>query len=200
IPRPFDPRLIAKIAPAVARAAMVSGVATRPIADFDAYTQRLNQFVYQSGLIMKPVFAAAKELVRVVPTLAVEPEAVNASVDILLRAFRDGAAEWRQLWDEALSPSSAEAVRAATRADGAPRQIAGRTWAGIVYDLLLASKRTPDRTSTYVRSLVPLYFGRVAAFIEEAADLDTARSEELVEAQARAFEARKHDLLAGWGA
>ena len=134
------------------------------------------------------------------PPLAVEPEAVNASVDILLHTFRDGAAEWRQLWDEALSPSSAEAVRAATRADGAPRQIAGRTWAGIVYDLLLASKRTPDRTSTYVRSLVPLYFGRVAAFIEEAADLDTARSEELVEAQARAFEARKHDLLAGWGA
>jgi malate dehydrogenase (oxaloacetate-decarboxylating)(NADP+) len=60
IPRPFDPRLIAKIAPAVARAAMESGVATRPIADFEAYRERLNQFVYQSGLIMKPVFEAAK--------------------------------------------------------------------------------------------------------------------------------------------
>jgi malate dehydrogenase (oxaloacetate-decarboxylating)(NADP+) len=60
IPRPFDPRLIAKVAPAVAEAAMASGVATRPIADLDAYRQRLNQFVYQSGLIMKPVFAAAK--------------------------------------------------------------------------------------------------------------------------------------------
>jgi len=60
IPRPFDPRLIGKIAPAVARAAMESGVATRPIADFDAYRERLNQFVYQSGLIMKPVFEAAK--------------------------------------------------------------------------------------------------------------------------------------------
>ena len=60
IPRPFDPRLIGKIAPAVARAAMDSGVATRPIADFDAYFDRLNQFVYQSGLIMKPVFEAAK--------------------------------------------------------------------------------------------------------------------------------------------
>ncbi len=60
IPRPFDPRLIGKIAPAVARAAMASGVATRPIADFDAYGERLGQFVYHSGLIMKPVFAAAK--------------------------------------------------------------------------------------------------------------------------------------------
>ncbi len=60
IPRPFDPRLIARIAPAVAKAAMDSGVATRPITDFDAYRERLQQFVYHSGLIMKPVFTAAK--------------------------------------------------------------------------------------------------------------------------------------------
>ena len=61
IPRPFDPRLIAQIAPAVAKAAMDSGVATRPITDFDAYRDRLNQFVYQSGQIMRSVFAAAKK-------------------------------------------------------------------------------------------------------------------------------------------
>jgi malate dehydrogenase (oxaloacetate-decarboxylating)(NADP+) len=61
IPKPFDPRLIVKIAPAVARAAMESGVATRPIADFEAYKNQLTQFVYQSGLIMKPIFSAAKE-------------------------------------------------------------------------------------------------------------------------------------------
>ncbi|HKA42910.1 MAG TPA: NADP-dependent malic enzyme [Burkholderiales bacterium] len=60
IPRPFDPRLIARIAPEVAKAAMESGVATRPIADLEGYRQRLNEFVYQSGLIMKPVFTAAK--------------------------------------------------------------------------------------------------------------------------------------------
>lgn len=61
IPRPFDPRLIVKIAPAVARAAMESGVATRPIEDWDAYREQLNNFVWHSGLIMKPVFAAAKK-------------------------------------------------------------------------------------------------------------------------------------------
>ncbi len=61
IPRPFDPRLIAQIAPAVAKAAMDSGVATRPILDFDAYRDRLNQFVYQSGQIMRSVYAAAKK-------------------------------------------------------------------------------------------------------------------------------------------
>jgi len=61
IPKPFDPRLIVKIAPAVARAAMDSGVATRPIADFGAYNNQLLQFVYHSGLIMKPMFSGAKE-------------------------------------------------------------------------------------------------------------------------------------------
>jgi len=61
IPKPFDPRLIVKIAPAVALAAMESGVATRPIEDFVAYHEQLMQFVYHSGLIMKPVFTAAKK-------------------------------------------------------------------------------------------------------------------------------------------
>lgn len=60
IPRPFDPRLIVKIAPAVAKAAMDSGVATSPITDWSAYHDRLNQFVYHSGLLMKPIFAKAK--------------------------------------------------------------------------------------------------------------------------------------------
>src|SRR5574337_1752548 len=62
IPKPFDPRLIVKIAPAVARAAMESGVATRPIADFAAYVASLNDFVYTTGIIMKPVFSAAKRV------------------------------------------------------------------------------------------------------------------------------------------
>jgi len=61
IPKPFDPRLIVKVAPAVAQAAMESGVATRPIADMAVYRQQLNEFVYHTGLLMRPVFAAAKK-------------------------------------------------------------------------------------------------------------------------------------------
>ncbi|QSN60845.1 NADP-dependent malic enzyme [Caballeronia sp. M1242] len=62
IPKPFDPRLIVKIAPAVAKAAMESGVATRPIEDMDAYEQHLQQFVYHSGTTMKPVFQLARSV------------------------------------------------------------------------------------------------------------------------------------------
>ena len=60
LPKPFDPRLIIEIAPAVAKAAMDSGVATRPIADFAAYRAKLSGFVYRSGFLMKPLFDAAK--------------------------------------------------------------------------------------------------------------------------------------------
>ena len=60
IPKPFDARLILRIAPAVAEAAAASGVATRPIKDLEAYRQSLSRFVYQTGLVMRPVFAAAK--------------------------------------------------------------------------------------------------------------------------------------------
>jgi len=64
IPKPFDPRLMMKIAPAVAQAAADSGVALRPIADMDAYRERLQGFVYASGTTMKPIFQAAKRALK----------------------------------------------------------------------------------------------------------------------------------------
>ena len=61
IPRPFDPRLLVELAPRVAKAAMDSGVATRPIEDFEVYKQHLSEFVFRSGLVMKPVFDQARK-------------------------------------------------------------------------------------------------------------------------------------------
>ena len=60
IPRPFDPRLLVMLAPAVAQAAMDSGVATRPIVDMEAYIEKLGQFIYRTGLLMKPVYERAR--------------------------------------------------------------------------------------------------------------------------------------------
>ena len=82
IPRPFDPRLIARVAPAVAQAAMDSGVAARPIADMEAYCQSLSQFVYHSGLIMKPLFSAAKKAPRRVVYAEGEDERVLRAAQI----------------------------------------------------------------------------------------------------------------------
>ncbi len=80
IPKPFDYRLLLEVPAAVARAAMDSGVATRPIEDFDAYRRRLRQFVFRSGLIMKPVFERAQaNLQRVVLAEGESPRVLNAT-------------------------------------------------------------------------------------------------------------------------
>ena len=84
IPKPFDPRLIIRIAPAVARAAMASGVATRPIADFDAYVRELTNFVYHSGTIMRPVFADARDSGRRVLYAEGEDERVLRAARVVL--------------------------------------------------------------------------------------------------------------------
>jgi malate dehydrogenase (oxaloacetate-decarboxylating)(NADP+) len=85
IPKPFDPRLIVKIAPAVAKAGMDSGVAARPIQDWDAYLQGLNEFVYHSGLIMKPVFSQA----RLAPKRIVFSEGEDERVLRAVQVIRD---------------------------------------------------------------------------------------------------------------
>ena len=84
IPKPFDPRLIAKVAPAVARAAMDSGVATSPITDWPAYMQRLDEFVYPSGLIMKPVFFKAKQAPKRVVYAEGEDERILHAVQFVV--------------------------------------------------------------------------------------------------------------------
>ena len=84
IPKPFDPRLMVIVPPAVAKAAMDSGVATRPIADFDAYRERLSQFIYHSSLIMKPVFARAKREAKRVAFAEGEEERVLRAVQVVV--------------------------------------------------------------------------------------------------------------------
>lgn len=84
IPKPFDPRLITRIAPAVAKAAMASGVATRPIDDFTAYRRRLSDYVFQSGLLMKPMFERASQNLKRVVYGDGEDERVLQAVQVVL--------------------------------------------------------------------------------------------------------------------
>ncbi len=90
IPKPFDPRLILQIAPAVAAAAMQSGVALRPIADFAAYRRDLEKFVFRSGQLMRPVFEAARQAPQRIVYAEGEDERVLRAVQTLVD---DGIAE-----------------------------------------------------------------------------------------------------------
>jgi glycosyltransferase involved in cell wall biosynthesis len=115
----------------------------------------------------------------------VEPEAVNASVEILQFKYAAGRVEHQKTWDEILSKP-------------VPDRLDDGAWARIVYDFLIAAKRKPEDTQRYVGALVPLYFARVASFIEEAKDLDTDKAEALIERQALTFEDVKPELVARW--
>lgn len=84
IPKPFDPRLILEVAPAVAKAAMDSGVATRPIEDFDKYRQQLTGFVYRSGTVMKPIFDKAIEAPKRIVYTEGEEERVLRAVQVVV--------------------------------------------------------------------------------------------------------------------
>ncbi|MRH78368.1 NADP-dependent malic enzyme [Spiribacter sp. C176] len=84
IPKPFDPRLITRIAPEVAKAAMASGVATRPIDDFTAYRRRLSDYVFQSGLLMKPMFERASQNTKRVVYGDGEDERVLQAVQVVV--------------------------------------------------------------------------------------------------------------------
>jgi hypothetical protein len=115
----------------------------------------------------------------------VEPEAVNASVEILRQKYAAGRIEHEATWREIL-------------ARPVPDRVDDTAWARIVFDFLVASKQKPQETQRYVGALVPLYFARVASFIEEARDLDTEAAEQLVERQAATFEELKPELIARW--
>ena len=84
IPKPLDPRLIVNIPYAVAKAAMDSGVATRPLADLDAYRRKLSQYVYQTGIVMQPVFEAAKRAPKRLVYAEGEDERVLRAVQTVL--------------------------------------------------------------------------------------------------------------------
>ena len=126
----------------------------------------------------------------------VEPEAVNASVRVLVEKFRAGAADQDQAWTEILSADTREVARKAAETGNASA-IGGRFWAKAVYEIVAAA-RTREDTETLARALLPLYFGRVAALIGEMQGLDQAGAERVVEQQAVAFEQTKPYLLERW--
>ena len=126
----------------------------------------------------------------------VEPEAVNASVRVLVEKFRAGAGDQDQAWAEILSADTRDVARKAAETGNASA-IGGRFWAKAVYEIVAAA-RTREDTETLARALLPLYFGRVAALIGEMQGLDQAGAERVVEQQALAFEQTKPYLLERW--
>jgi glucosylglycerate synthase len=145
--------------------------------------------------IWRPV-TGSREVPVIGEISPVEPEAVNASVRLLVEKFKAGAAEQDQAWGEILSTDTRDVARKAAESGNASA-IGGRFWAKAVYEIVAATKQRED-TEDLARALLPLYFGRVAALIGEVQGLDQAGAERVVEQQAAAFEQTKPYLLERW--
>ncbi len=149
----------------------------------------------QNAEVWRPI-TGSREVPVIGDISPVEPEAVNASVRVLVEKFKAGAAEQDEAWDEILSEDTRDVARKAAETGNASA-IGGRFWAKAVYEIVAAAK-TRDDTEALARALLPLYFGRVAALIGEVQGLDQDGAERVVDQQAVIFEQTKPYLLERW--
>src|SRR5215469_6517585 len=155
IPSPFDPRLIQRIAPAVAKAAMDSGVATRPIKNFDEYTGLLERFAFRSGLVMKPVFAKAKtQPVRVIYAEGEDGRVLRATQQVLEEALAKPILVGRPSVVEARIERFGLAIRAGKDFDLVNPEDDPRYRSYVQSYIDVAGRRgvTPDAARTVVRT------------------------------------------------
>jgi hypothetical protein len=126
-----------------------------------------------------------------------EPEPVSITIPALVERFREGLRSHGSLWARVLAPDVREQVERA--AEGGPAGwLTDRWWARVVYDFAVAFHRDDLDPEAVVAALVPVYFGRVAAFAEETQALDSRQAERVVERQAEVFEQEKPRLVAAW--
>jgi len=126
-----------------------------------------------------------------------EPEPVSITIPALVERFREGLRSHGSLWARVLAPEVREQVERA--AEGGPAGwLTDRWWARVVYDFAVAFHRDDLDPDAVVAALVPVYFGRVAAFAEETQALDSRQAERVVERQAEVFEQEKPRLVAAW--
>jgi hypothetical protein len=131
------------------------------------------------------------------PTLpGTEPMAVD--VERMVGAFRQGVRDLASLWEDVLAPETFGEVLAVDGGDATRLRFADDLWARVVYDFALAHHYGVVHRDHLVRSLVPLYLGRTAAFVVATTARDAAGTEAMLESVATAFEGQKPYLVARW--
>ncbi|MCS7234969.1 MAG: glycosyltransferase [Armatimonadota bacterium] len=126
-----------------------------------------------------------------------QPEPVPVTVPALVERFRQGLRVHGELWSRVVSADVRQQLQRATEA-GPAGELTDRWWARAVYDFAVAFHRDDLDPDAVLASLVPLYFGRVAAFVEETQAMDGHAAELVVERQAEVFEQEKPRLVAAW--
>jgi hypothetical protein len=125
-------------------------------------------------------------------------EPIQVNVERMLAIFRQGARDLAEVWESALAPENREQVAALSRAESTAFHFPDQLWVRVVYDVALAYHRRVMPGDQLLRSLVPLYLGRTASFVLQAADSGADEVEEAIRALADEFVRAKGYLVAGW--
>ncbi len=135
---------------------------------------------------------------RVGPDLKIEPQPFEINIDKLVEDFKIGFSNWREIWQKIINPRSWETVVDLTAKSGPEFLLETECWAKILYDLAAAFHHWRGNRSLMVSLMTPLYFARVASFVNSTREMTNDQAEKLVEEQAEIFEKNKDYLIQRW--
>jgi hypothetical protein len=128
----------------------------------------------------------------------VEPEAIEINLDLLLYNYKQGFEHFRTLWKELLSPDCYEALHRLADSEAKDFLMPVDYWAKILYEVAATFHHWPTDRARLIDVISPLYYGRVASFVNQTAEMTSLEAEKLVEQQAEVFEKEKSYLLQVW--
>lgn len=142
----------------------------------------------------------SKEVPRVGPDLHIEPRPFEINVNKLIDDFRTGYTNWKELWQKIVAPENYEVIEKLVNKTGSDFLMEAETWARILFDLAAAFHHWKGNRQLMVSLMTPLYFARVASFVNRTQNMSNEEAENLVEEQAIIFEKNKPYLIERWNA
>ncbi|MBN1406762.1 MAG: glycosyltransferase [Calditrichaceae bacterium] len=135
---------------------------------------------------------------RVGPDLHIEPKPFEINVDKLINDFRIGYSNWKEIWQKIIAPDNFKEIEALTKKDKADFFLEIDIWAKTLYDLAAAYHHWQGNRQLMVSLMTPLYFARVASFVNRTKNMSNEQAETVVELQAEVFEKQKDYLIKRW--
>ena len=140
----------------------------------------------------------SKSVPIVGPEITIEPQSFEINIEKLINDFKIGYGNWREIWEKIISPDSWKTIKALSSKEGVEFVFHTETWAKVLYDLAAAYHHWQGNRDLLVSLMTPLYFARVASFVNQSINMSNAEAEQLVEEQADTFEKHKDYLIKRW--
>jgi len=140
----------------------------------------------------------SKKVPIVGPEINIEPQPFEINIEKLINDFKIGYGNWKEIWEKIISPDSWEVIKTLSTKEGDEFVFHTETWAKVLYDLAAAYHHWQGNRDILVSLMTPLYFARVASFVNQSISMNNVEAEQLVEEQAETFEKHKDYLIKRW--